>query len=47
MHERLDALGIPHAYLEPAGVAHEPVRMLQAIGPQFWRLFADLFAAGR
>ena len=47
MHERLDALGIPHVYLEPAGIGHEPVRLLQAVGPQVWRLFADLFAAGR
>lgn len=47
MHERLDALGIQHAYLEPAGIGHEPVRMLQAVGPQVWRLFADLFASGR
>jgi len=44
LHERLDALGIPHAYLEPQGVAHEPVRMLQAVGEPMWRLFADLFA---
>jgi polyhydroxybutyrate depolymerase len=47
MRERLDALGIPHTYLEPAGIGHEPVRMLQAVGPQLWRLFADSFASNR
>lgn len=41
LHEHLDALGIPHAYLEPAGIGHEPVRMLQAIGQQLWRFLGD------
>lgn len=47
MRDRLTALGIPHEYYEPAGIAHEPVRLLQAIGPQLGRFLGVGLGSGR
>lgn len=36
MHERLDALGLAHQYVELDGVAHEPMRTIRTLGPRLW-----------
>ncbi len=41
MHERLDALGLAHQYVELDGVAHEPMRTIRTLGPRLWAFVAE------
>ncbi len=40
-HDHLTALGIPHTYIELAGVDHSPVRTLQALGEALWAFYNE------
>jgi len=41
LHERLDALRIPHGYTEVPGVGHQPLALLEALGDAFWKFHRD------
>jgi len=42
-HEHLDALRIPHDFVELQGVAHNPAATLQALGPDLWAFYERAF----
>ncbi len=42
-HEHLKSLGIPHDYVELPGVGHNPPATLQAMGPDHWAFYRQVF----
>ena len=50
-HEHLERLGIPHAWIVLAGVEHDPLGTLEALGDDTWSFYRQVFepppAAGR
>lgn len=42
-HEHLEALGIPHAWIEAPGVAHSTPDLFEALGPGNWDFYRSLF----
>jgi polyhydroxybutyrate depolymerase len=46
-HAHLDALGIPHDYVELPDVAHDPMRTLQRLDDRLWSLLREGFLAAR
>lgn len=42
-HEHLDALRIPHDFVELQGVAHDPAATLRALGPDLWTFYERAF----
>jgi acetyl esterase/lipase len=41
----LQALAIPHEYLELPGVGHSTLALMDALGDEFWRFHRTAFAA--
>jgi S-formylglutathione hydrolase FrmB len=42
-HSHLEALGIPHAWIEAPGVAHSTPDLFEALGPGNWDFYRGLF----
>jgi esterase/lipase superfamily enzyme len=41
-----DTLGIPHFYRELPGIGHDPMQVLQGIGPANWLFYRTVFGTG-
>lgn len=44
-HRHLTGLKIPHAWKVLPGVAHDTMKMLEALGDEFWTFYRDAFGA--
>jgi enterochelin esterase-like enzyme len=44
LHDQMTALGIPHSWTTPAGVDHDALALMDALGPANWEFYRDVFA---